>query len=303
MNSAKETHKKGVSHANDLAFYILLLPFGITFFLFMILPLFSSVILSFCRFDTISFPKFIGLENYIRMFLEDEMFPIVLKNTIVFAIVTGPAGFLISFVLAWFLNEFHPYLRSALSFMFYCPALIGNGYFIWQLAFTNDSYGYVNSFLLSNGFITEPVNWLKNATYVPIIIIFVQLWMSMGASFLANIAGLQNINTEMYESAAIDGISNRWQELWYITLPSMKHMLLFSAVMQIASSFSIGAICTVFASYPSVNYCADTIVSYMSDVGSTRFEMGYASALSVVLFALMLFMRKIICWFLAKVGQ
>lgn len=284
-------------------YYIMLLPFGVCFVLFMVLPVVASVGLGFFKFDTISTPKFIGLDNYIRLLLEDEMVLTTVKNTLVFAIITGPLGFLLSFVLAWFLNEFKPIVRSLLSFMFYCPALVGNAYYIWQVAFSNDSYGYVNSFLLSSGFITEPINWLKNESYAMIIIIVVQLWMSMGVSFLANISGLQNINREMFEAGSIDGIRNRWQELWYITLPSMQHMLLFSGVMQIASSFSIGSICTELAGYPSVNNSVDTIVSYLSDVGTVKYEMGYASALSVMLFAIMLFARKIICKMLGKVGK
>lgn len=288
---------------NEWYYYAMLIPFGICFTLFLLLPVIASVALSFFRFDTISIPKFIGLENYIRLLLEDEMVITTIKNTLVFAIITGPIGFLLSFVLAWFLNEFSPVVRSFLSFMFYCPALVGNAFYIWQVAFSNDSYGYVNSFLLSFGFITEPINWFKDSSYAMTIIIIVQLWMSMGVSFLANISGLQNINHEMYEAGSIDGIRNRWQELWYITLPSMQHMLLFSAVMQIASAFSIGNICTELAGYPSVNHSVDTLVSYLSDVGTVKYEMGYASALSVLLFAMMLFARKLICGLLNKVGK
>lgn len=287
----------------DIPYYVLLAPFGILFIVFIVLPVISSIVLSFFNFDMISNPSFIGFENYVRMFLEDESFLMVIKNTLIFAIITGPAGFLLAFVLAWFINEFSPKIRTVLSFMFYCPALVGNAYYIWQVAFSNDSYGYVNSFLLNIGFITEPINWLKNPSYVMPIIIIVQLWMSMGVSFLANISGLQNINGEMYEAGAIDGIRNRWQELWYITLPAMEHMLLFSAVMQIASSFSIGAICVELAGYPSVNHKVDTIVSYLSDVGTTKYEMGYASAISVVLFLLMLLTRKIISILLSKTGK
>jgi multiple sugar transport system permease protein len=225
------------------------------------------------------------------------------KNTLVFAVITGPLGFLLSFVLAWFINEFSPFIRTLLSFMFYCPSLVGNAYFIWQVAFSSDSYGYVNSLLLSLGFITEPILWLKDASYVFAIVVIVQLWQSMGISFLSNIAGLQNINEELYEVGAIDGIRNRWQELWYITLPSMSHILLFSAVMQIASSFSVSEIAVQLAGYPSVNYAVDTIVSYLADVGTVKYEMGYAAALSVVLFSIMAITRWLIGKVLNKVGK
>ena len=283
--------------------YLLIGPFLILFLLMTVLPVISSVVLSFFNFDMVSLPKFAGLDNYLRMFLQDDLFPIILKNTMVLAILTGPMGFLLSFVLAWMINEFGPGLRTLLSFMFYVPALVGNALYIWTIIFANDSYGYMNSFLLSSGLITSPIQWFSNETYIVPIVVIIQLWMSMGVSFLANISALQNINPELFEAGAVDGIKNRWQELWYITLPGMQHMLLFSAVMQIASAFSISAVITTLAGYPTVGYAADTIVSYLTDVGSVKYEMGYASALSVILFALMFGTRKLIVQFLKKVGQ
>ncbi len=287
----------------NLPCYLMLTPFAILFLLFLVLPIIASAILSFSEFDMVTTPNFTGFSNYFRMLFDDEIFITTLKNTLVFAIITGPAGFILSFVLAWFLNEFRPIIRTVLSFMFYCPALVGNAYYIWQVAFSGDSYGYVNSLLLSTGIIIEPINWLKDSQYVMIVIVIVQLWMSMGVAFLANISGLQNVNGEMYEAGAIDGIRNRWQELWYITLPSMKHILLFSSVMQISSAFSVSQLPIDMAGYPSVNNSVDTIVSYLADAGSVRYEMGYASAISVVLFIIMIVTRNIIGKLLNKVGE
>lgn len=286
-----------------IPYYTMVLPFFIVFVILTVLPVITSIIFSFTDFDMVSAPKFNGVDNYARMILNDEIFSITVKNTVVFAIITGPLGFLLSFVLAWFINEFSPMVRTILSFLFYCPALVGNAYFVWQTAFSSDSYGYVNSLLMSIGILTEPISWLKNATYVMPIIIAVQLWQSMGVSFLSNISGLQNVNGEMYEAGAIDGIRNRWQELWYITLPAMQHMLLFSAVMQIASAFSVSAIAIELAGYPSVNYAVDTIVSYMHDVGTVKYEMGYASALAVVLFVMMAVTRAVIKKAIDSVGR
>lgn len=283
--------------------YVLLAPFLIFFILMTVLPVSASIVLSFFNFDMVSFPRFAGLDNYIRMFLHDDIFPIVLKNTILLAILTGPAGFLLSFVLAWFINEFGPAARTLFSFMFYAPSLAGNAVYIWQILFSSDSYGYVNSVLMSLGFTTEPITWLSKSAYIVPIVVAVQLWSSLGISFLSNLSGLQNVNAELYEAGAIDGIRNRWQELWYITLPGMKHMLLFSAVMQIASAFSISNIITQLAGYPTVGYAADTIVSYLSDVGTVKYEMGYASALSVVLFLLMVATRRITNRLINKTGR
>lgn len=278
-------------------------PFILLFILFLIIPIAASVMLSLFDFDMVSAPRFIGFTNYFRMFFDDEVFVTIVKNTLVLALITGPVGFALSFVLAWFLNEFKPFMRTLLSFMFYCPALVGNAYFIWQVAFSSDSYGYMNSLLLSAGFITEPINWLKDAAYVTPIIIVVQLWMSMGVGFLANISGLQNVNAEMYEAGAIDGIRNRWQELWYITLPSLGPQLLFSAVMSISSAFGVGAVSTALCGFPSTDYAAHTIMNHLEDYGNIRFEMGYASTIAAILFAMMLLSKVFVQKLIKNVGR
>lgn len=284
-------------------FHILWLPFLVLFFVFTVLPILSSVVLSFTDFDAVSVPKFIGLDNYFRMFNGDEVLPVALKNTIIFAIFIGPFGFALSFFLAWIINEFGKSSRSILSFLFYSPALAGNAYYIWQILFSGDSYGYANSILMSFGIISEPIQWFRNEDYVFIIIVLIQLWLSMGVSFLANIAGLQNIDDELFEAGAIDGIKTRWHELWYITLPSMKSILLFGIVMQIQSAFSVSAIPIALAGYPSVNHSVDTILSHLQDVGAERFEMGYASAISVLLFVLIIITKQILSKFVNSVGR
>lgn len=286
-----------------LGYLLMLAPFAILFFLFTILPIITSVGLSFFTYDTISAPKWSFLENFQRMIVGDEVFPKTVLNTLKFAVITGPLSFFLSFLLAWFINEFKPVVRNLLAFLFYVPALAGNAYFVWQIAFSGDSYGYVNNFLLSVGLIDSPINWFRNVAYNTQVLIVIQLWVSMGVAFLANIAGLQNVNTEMYEAGALDGIPSRWHELWYITLPSMKSILLFSAVMQIQSTFSIGSIITSLAGYPSVDNSVDTIVSHLNDVGIVRYEMGYAAAISVFLFAMMAITRIVVGKVLNYLGK
>ncbi|MBR6572516.1 MAG: sugar ABC transporter permease [Clostridia bacterium] len=303
MKKNKTKSLKQESFRERFPMYVMFAPFFIFFVLFTILPILSSIVLSFTSYDMISIPKFIGFDNYRRMIVNDPTFLITVKNTLLFAVIAGPLGFLLSFVLAWFVNEFSPKVRTLLSFMFYAPALAGNAYFIWQVAFSGDSYGYVNSMLLSIGIITEPIVWFKNATYLMPILIIVQLWQSMGISFLSNISGLQNVSRDMYEAGAIDGIKSRWQELRYITLPSMSHMLMFSAVMQIQSSFSVSAIAVALAGYPSKGNAVDTIVSLMSDVATVRYEMGYASSMAVVLFLMMVTTRLLVGKIMAVVQK
>lgn len=284
-------------------FYLILLPFLLAFFIFNMLPVLASMVLSFFDYDMVSSPLFIGFGNYIRMFTADRTFFKVVGTTLKFALIVGPGGYLLAFLLAWMINEFPRAIRVLLTFVFYVPSLVGNALYIWQVMFSGDSYAYVNNILLSFGFITEPIQWFQNTSYNFFVIVLVQLWMSMGISFLANISGLQNVNTELYEAGAIDGIRTRWHELWYITLPSMKTILLFSAVMQIQAAFSISTLIKTLAGYPSVNNSVDTLVSYIEDVATSRYEMGYAASLSVFLFAVVIAFRYGIGAILNLIGK
>lgn len=303
---SKKIKKKGMSlwtSGDKIALAVMVAPFTLMFFLFMVVPVASSLVLSFFNYDMINTPEFAGLDNYFRMFIRDKVFSVAIKNTLMFSVVTGPLGFMLSFVLAWMINELGPKARTILSFLFYSPALMGNVLMIWQVMFSGDSYGYINSALMSLNIINEPIQWFSDPNYSMKLIIIIQLWMSMGASFLANISGLQNVGVSLYEAGAIDGIRNRWQELWYITLPSMKNILLFSAVMQIQASFSVSSIATTLTGFPSVNYSTHTIVTHLSDVASARFELGYAAAISVFLFALMAITRVVIGKLLSSTGK
>lgn len=287
----------------DITFYLILIPFVSTFLLFNVMPVLASMFLSFFDYDMVSSPIFVGFQNYIRMFTGDQVFFKVAGTTLKFALIVGPGGYLLAFLLAWMINEFPRPIRVLLTFIFYVPSLVGNALYIWQVMFSGDSYAYVNNILLSFGFITEPIQWFQDTNYNFTIIVVVQLWMSMGISFLANISGLQNVNTELYEAGAIDGIKTRWHELWFITLPSMKTILLFSAVMQIQSAFSISTLIKNLVGYPSVNYSVDTLVSYIEDIATSRYEMGYAAALSVFLFIVVISFRYGIGALLNLVGK
>ena len=297
---AARLKKKNAVKENMAPVMVLLLPFMILFFTFTILPILSSVVLSFTSYDMVNVPKFMGLTNYIRMFLYDQVFSIAVRNTLLFAFITGPVSYILCFVLAWFINELSPVMRSIVS---YSPALVGNIYFVWLYIFSGDSYGLLNTFLLQNGFITQPIQWLKSATYAVPIVIIVQLWASLGVSFLANIAGLQGVNKDLYEAGAIDGIRNRWQEAWYITLPSMKDILFFSAIMQIQSAFSVSGVAVALTGSPSPNYITETIVTHLTDYGTLRYEMGYASAMSVFLFLLMAIFRIVVGRLIGSLGK
>ncbi len=283
--------------------YILMAPYVILFMTFTIIPVFMSLGISFTYYNLLESPRFIGLDNYTNLLLNDDVFVIAIKNTLILAVVTGPVSYLLAFVFAWLINELKPKLRAFMTLIFYAPSISGNAFLIWLLIFSGDVHGYANALLLRMGIVDNPILWLKDPTYMLGVIILVQLWLSLGVSFLAFIAGLQSVDKTLYEAGAIDGIRNRWQELWYITLPSMKPQLLFGAVMQITTSLAIAEVSMQLVGFPSIQYAGHTIVTHLIDYGSTRFNLGYASAIATLLFIIMMSANLLVRSILRKVGE
>jgi multiple sugar transport system permease protein len=283
--------------------YVMLAPFFILFFLFTVLPVLIAVFFSLTYFDMHSFPQFIGWGNYTRLLLEDDLFVTSLKNTLIFAIVTGPASYLLCVLFAWIINEFRGVVRALLTLVFYAPSISGQAFFVWSIILSGDRHGYLNGLLMRFGFLQEAVLWMQTEKYVMPWLIVVQLWLSLGTGFLAFIAGLQTVDKSLYEAGAIDGVKNRWQELWFITLPAIKPQLMFGAIMQITASFAIAEVSLFLAGNPSVNNSGATIVTTLLDYGGIRFEMGYASAIATVLFVMMVGTNKLVQRLLRKVGS
>ena len=282
--------------------YAFLFPFAMVFVAFYILPVIISVFFSFTQYNVFEKPEFIGFQNYINLFLADEVFLIAVKNTFIIAAVTGPIGYLASFLFAWLINELPRKIRSIAVVIFYAPTISGQVYLIWSIMFSGDAYGYVNAFLMNLGIVDSPVQWLTDPTYMMPVLLLVILWMSLGTGFLSFIAGLQGMDKGQIEAGYVDGIKNRWQELWFIVLPNMKPMLLFGAVMAITQSFGVADVTMALAGYPSTDYAARTVVTHLIDYGSTRMDMGYASAIATVLFITMILCNKVIQSLLRKVG-
>lgn len=270
------------------ASYFLLSFWLVLFLFFTVIPIVASVLLSFTDFDMVNALKPVGVDNYIRLLLDDDIFIKALGNTLFYALLTGPAGYLLSFIVAWLINETGRNMRAALTLIFYAPALAGNVFMAWQYIFSGDAYGILNSLLMRFGFIAEAIQWQNDPQYNSIVVVTVILWMSMGAGFLSFVAGFKQLNTSLYEAAAMDGLRNRWQELWYITLPQMVPQLLIGAVLTISTSFAVGYQNSVLTGNPSTDYSTHTVVLHMSDYGYTRLEMGYACTVAVVLFVIMI---------------
>lgn len=288
---------------NVMESYLMLAPFSIFFILLVVIPIIASIVLSVTSYNLIELPKFTGFENYIRLFLDDDVFIIALINTLIFAVITGPISYLLCFFLAWMINDFSKATRSLLTFVFYAPTICGQLFMIWKIIFSSDAYGIANALLMSLGIINEPLLFFQDPNMSLSLLIVIQLWMSLGAGFLAFIAGLQTISIDLYEAGAIDGIKNRWMELWYITLPSMKPMLLFGAITQVVTAFSVGDLSMGLAGYPSIKYSAQTISLHAYDYGIIRYELGYACAISVILFVIMYLCHKGIGAILSGIGK
>jgi multiple sugar transport system permease protein len=289
---------------NNKASYVLMAPYLLFFTLFTITPVIMAIVLSFTQYDMLQPPRFIGLSNYIRMFLDDDIFIIAITNTMVFAFIVGPVSYALCFVVAWLINELGRTLRSIATSLFYIPTVVGaTGWVIWRLLLSPDQYGLINGMLMKFGIVHEPIAWLLDKKYILPVLIMVQLWLSLGISFLAFVAGLQTIDKSLYEAGVIDGIRNRFQELWYITLPSMIPQLAFGAVMQIISSFSVADVSIELAGFPSTGYAGETVVTHIMDYGNIRYEFGYACAMAVVLVSFMVCTNKVVSRLLNKVGK
>lgn len=280
--------------------YLFVLPYALLFLLVIVAPIVMSLVLSFTYFNVLEPPKFVGLQNYINLILADDVFLTSVKNTFVLAIIIGPVGYIASFLFAWLINELPRYLKAVAIVCFYAPSISGQAYTIWQLIFSNDAYGWANSILAEFG--KEPVLWLSNPDYMLSVVVVVSLWMSLGNGFLGFVAGLQGVDRSQYEAAYVDGIRNRWQELWYITLPSMKPMLLFGAINSITTAFGVSDIPEMLCGMPSTDYAVHTMVTHLKDYGQLRYEMGYASAVATILFLVMLLCNKFIQGMLNRVG-
>ena len=284
-------------------YYLFVLPFLVLFTVFVIIPVGMAIFYSFTYYNVLEPAEYIGAGNYIRLFTEDSIFLTALKNTLLIALVTGPTSYLMCFFLAWMLNDLGPRLRSVLTLAFYTPTMATSVYVVWTYIFSGDRYGFINGLLLRLNIINQPIVFLKNPDYMMAVIITVTLWMSLGTSFLAFIAGFQGLDRTLFEAGAVEGIKNRWQELWYITLPSMRPQLMFGAVMQISAAFSVGAVGDALVGFPSVDYATHTVINHLTDYGTLRFELGYACAIATLLFFMTVGTNKLVNLLLSKVGR
>ncbi|WP_438350580.1 carbohydrate ABC transporter permease [Paenibacillus sp. FA6] len=277
--------------------YLFIAPFLLCFIAFIVTPILAAVGLSFTYYNAVEPPRFIGWSNFQYLIAQDLLFlKHALPNTFKFAIIVGPGGYVAAFLLAWLISRLRGGFRKWIALAMYTPSLtIGIAMtIIWLPMLTGDRIGYLNSVLLNLGIIDVPMLWITSPELLMNSMIAVTLWSSMGVGFLAMLAGILNVDTVLYEAGRIDGIRNSLQELWFITIPSMKPQMLFGAVMAIVTTFKTGSIGVELSGQnPTPEYAGHLIVNHINDYGFIRFEMGYAAAVSVFLLLIMYFANKL----------
>jgi multiple sugar transport system permease protein len=282
---------------NDKAATIFLLPYFIAFMLFITLPVLIGMGLSLTYFNLLQAPRFVGFSNYIYLFTSDDAFmQSVIPNTLQFVVIVGPVGYMLGFLLAWTLAQLPSKLRTFLALIIFSPSMTAGVTMavMWRVIFSGDESGYLNAFLLSSQFIDQPIQWLQNPNYLLTIMIVVTLWGSMGIGFLAMLAGVLNINQDLYEAAYVDGMKNKVQEIFYITIPSMKPQMLFGAVMSLVATFNAGAIGVQLSGQnPTPQNAGQLIVTHIEDYGFIRYDMGYAAAIAVILLLLVYMFSRV----------
>ena len=280
----KPKKKRTLQWHNDIKGYAFMAPFLILFSIFTLLPVIIAFVLSLTSYNMIEAPQFVGLRNFTALFMDDDIFTIAVKNTLIFAVISGPIGFFMSFVMAWLIDGMA--FKKTLSLLFYVPSITSSVAMsvVWMYLFSSDRYGAINDLLMDLGIIMEPVLWTTNPDTILPVVMIISIWMSMGNGFLTFLAGLKNISPAYYEAARIDGIQNRFQELFYITLPQMKPQMLFGSINAMVAALGVFDIAVSVAGMPSPNYAAHTIVAHLYDHAFIRFDMGYASAIAVLLF-------------------
>ncbi len=299
-NSFQEFKRGLKKHGMSIAFAT---PFLAAFLIFTVIPVIIAIFLSFTRYDIVRPAQFIGIQNYLSLFLEDEIFLTAFKNTMLFAVIYAPLSMLVTLGGAWLINDYNHKVRTVLTFIFYAPNLTGGMMAIWALILSGDSYGILNRVLMSLGFISTPNQWLTNTQYFFPILLIVSLWSCLGSGFLTFVAAFRGIDSALYEAAAMDGVKNRMQELWYITLPTLKPQLLYQSLLSITGGFSVGALSAELFGNPSPQYAAHTIVLHMQDYIGTRLEYGTGCAIAVILFILQVGGNKLLGKFIRRVGK
>ena len=273
----------------ELYFYLCISPWIIGFLIFIAGPIFASLFFSFCNYDVVTSPDWVGIQNYKRLF-SDPLFWQSLKVTSYYSLVSVPLGIALSLIIAILLNQ---NIRGLAWFrtIYYMPSVISGVAvsLLWMWIF-NPEFGILN-FLLWKLFHIQGPAWLMSEEWVIPALIIMSLW-GIGGDIVIYLAGLQGIPTELYEAAEIDG-ANSFNKFLNITIPMMSPVLLFTLIMGIINSFQVFTQAYVMTG-GGPHYASLFYVLYIYQNVFQFFSMGYASALSWILFLIMLVLTALI---------
>jgi multiple sugar transport system permease protein len=263
----------------DVVPYLFILPNLLLFVVFVFGPMLFSFGISFARWDGLGAPEFTGLRNYNNL-LTDDLFLTAVRNTVIYSVGTVVPMLVISLALALMLDS--P-LRGRTFFraMIYLPVVISwvAGALVWRLMFIHPD-GIINAFLASLGF--QPQLWTSDPVLAMPAIMWMSLWKGLGFYTVIYLAGLQTIPPTIYEAAMIDG-ANRGQLFWSITLPLLKPTTLFALVIGIINSFEV-FVPVYLMTNGGPGYSSMVMVMAIYRAAFQQYQMGYASAMAVVLF-------------------
>jgi multiple sugar transport system permease protein len=269
----------------NLTSYVMLLPFLTLFAGFLIWPLLNSLYLSFTTFNGVKPPEFAGLANFRRL-LADERFLHALSNTLLYVVtaVVLTSGFALALALAFRGQGWGDRLMRTVFFLPSVTSTIAL-FLMWRWIFAAEDYGLANTVL--GWFGGDAVAWLATPELTIPIMVLMAAWSGMGYAMVIFVAGLNTIPEEYYEAARIDGATT-WQQFRRITLPLLRPVMTYVVVTTMIAAFQVfEAVYIVFRQVSSVGGVLDSglmIVPYLYDMGFTKFQLGYASAVAWALF-------------------
>lgn len=264
-----------------LAGYLFILPTFIGYTAFVILPIFAALGISLTQYDILSPPKLVGFDNYVRM-ISDPRLHKVYRNTLYFTVVAVTFNLGVGLFLAVLINRNLPsFLKYIFRTAYFFPVLVALAYcsIIWQYLYQKDT-GIINYYLSYLNI--EPIPWLSDPRFVMPSIIFMDVWKNTGFAMLVFLAGLQGIPQDYYESAQLDG-ANRWRLFRHITLPLISPTLFFNLIIYMIGALQVfDSIIVLTGGGPGD--ASRSLVMYIYENAFQLFKMGYASAVAITLF-------------------
>ncbi|MGX6970391.1 carbohydrate ABC transporter permease [Vagococcus bubulae] len=281
LHSKKE--KKRLKRKNTITAWSFILPNFIGFFIFTLIPVIFSFILAFMKWDSFNKAEYVGLANFQKM-LQDETFWISLKNTFLYTIGVVPLTLICSIGLALLLNKKIKgisFFRTAFFFP-YVTSLVAIAV-VWNMLF-HPTMGPINQVLKI--FMENPPGWTSSSEWALFAVVIVSVWRGMGYYMILYLAGLQGIPKELYEASSMDG-ANKMKQFWNVTLPSLRPTTFFVTIMLVINCFKVFDLIQVMTD-GGPGRATNVLVYQIYNEAFVKFNFGYASAISLVLFLIVL---------------